>query len=429
MPGTTTTRRAARRVLFDLITNLGFPGTADTVAAGSITDAYAFQDSALGVNHFRGTYIYRPTTTGDDVVKKAGNLTLATGLLAHTGSNYTDITETLYEIIGPLHPDELNACIQRALRKVYFETQTVLTLGSDLATITDFDMEANNTTSWTATSSTLTKSTGVANVFSGLRSLRVANSGANGRAESVSYPVHRGEPVYIAAIARADVGTANFQLYDITNSVALQTFSSTQEGWVHFWWQGNVGSTTEEVAFRLIGTESTADVYWDSIVFYRLADRRIVAPSWLDEPWKFLKLRQAVYKRNLAANVDDANSRTFADWFTPQHFTLDPFHPEANAYAVQLRKPLPSADLWLEGKRPFFDLEPLTNDTDTTTAPLQQLLAYTKLELAQLLVKRYPTDPSWRELLLEATKEIEAETLARPEVPQEPIRKNLLGRI
>src|SRR3990167_2595534 len=133
MPAATSTRRVIRRLLYEEVPMLGFSGTADSVAAGSIVDTYAFQDSALGVNHFRGTFIYRPALSGDDQVKKAGNLTLASGTLAHTGANYSDTTDTTYEIVGLLHPDELNACIQRALKKIYFETQSPLSLLIDVA--------------------------------------------------------------------------------------------------------------------------------------------------------------------------------------------------------------------------------------------------------------------------------------------------------
>ena len=85
--------------------------------------------------------------------------------------------------------------------------------------------------------------------------------------------------------------------------------------------------------------------------------------------------------------------------------------------------------MWIEGKRPYFDLEPLTNDTDTTVAPYDQVVAYAKQELANLLVKRFPGEPRWLELKAEADMTTNSETMARPETPLSPIRRNTSGRI
>ena len=87
------------------------------------------------------------------------------------------------------------------------------------------------------------------------------------------------------------------------------------------------------------------------------------------------------------------------------------------------------AEMWLEAKRPFSDTEPLTNDTDTTRAPQELVLAGSRYELAQILVKRYPSMPEWKDLLLEAQKTLFAETVSRPEIPVQPIKRSTLGRI
>lgn len=415
-------RRTIRRQLLDQIPALGFYGTADSVAAGSIVDTFIFQDSNLSTSQYKGCYILRPDRTGDDRIKKAGALVLASGTLAHTGSNYTNTSDMVYEIIGLLHPDELDACIVRALKRIYFETQVPLTR------VTDGDFP-NSVANWTGTNANLTAITAAANVYSGIGSMRVANTLANGYAASVAITVSKGEPFWCSAICRSASGTADLVVWDNTNGAVISNKTHTDSQWQRLWILDYLPSTCESVIIRCRGTESDADIYWDSVHFYTLNERRIMAPSWLDEPWKFLKLREAKYARSLATGQDDATTRYLQDWFSPAHFTLDPFQPEVNPYAVQLQRPLPQTDLWIEAKRPYFDLEPLATDSATTTAPLNLILAFSKLELASLLTKRYPQDPKWQQLYREAERETSAETLARPEVPIQPKKYNTLGRI
>lgn len=426
MPGETTTRRAIRRILYDEIPYLGFSGTADSITSTTLVDTFAFQDTNLASDQFRGCYIYRPDRTGDDLIKKAGALTNSTGTLATSGAtNYSNTSDYNYEIVGYLHPDELNECIKRAVRKVYFETQAPLTL------VTDGDMSTSGVGSWTTvgTLGTKEKVTTAAHVFSGTQSLHTVNSATDSGVVCGTLAGNPLDPVFVSVTLKVASGTATVVVYDVTNSAVIDSVSVVNPGWVRVTLVENLPSTCYNWSVRLLGEENNAEVYWDHLVAYRRYDRRLMAPSWLNEQFKFLKLREARYSHTLDVGVDDANSRYFADWFQPQHFSLDPFHPEANAYAIQLQRPLPTADLWIEGKRPYADIEPLTADTDTTTAPLHLVLAYTKMELASLLAKRYPTDSRWGALTKEAELKVEQETKARPDIPLQPIRKNVPGRI
>lgn len=440
MPGTTITRRNLRRSLYDQIPYLGFYGTSDSMGAGTVVDTYAFQDSNLSTDTYRGAYIYRPDQTNDDMVKKAGALTLATGTLAHTGSNYADTgSAKIYEIVGHMHPDELNACIHRALKKVYFETQTVLSVlsngTSEGSTAGDADMSVSGVGSWTTvgTLSTKEKSTSGYLVYSGTASLHLVTSASSSGVSSIPIRLNTNsgapERVFVSVILRAESGTWTVELYDSTNSAAIKSYTTTHEGWVRVWIEEQVPATCEEVKVRVYSALTTEEAYIDNVVVYRKSDRRLVAPTWLNEPHKFLKLREARYIRNLADHVDDANSRVFQDWSQPAMFSLDPLHLDSNPYAVQLNKPLPQADLWIHGKRPYYDVETLAADTDTTTAPQDLLESYCKLEIADYLIKRYPGDARWTTLRAEAVSRVKAETMARPEMPMQPKRRDIPGRI
>ena len=227
------------------------------------------------------------------------------------------------------------------------------------------------------------------------------------------------------------MGTANLVLWDVTNAAQIgSTITSGQEQWQRLWMTETIPATCEQVAVRLQGAESNADLYWNHVVLYRTRDMRLLAPSWLDEPWKFLKLREAVYARSLATGRHDAMSRYFRDWFQPQSFSLDPLHTETNPYAIQLLRRLPNqSEMWINGKRPFSDLDALGTEAATTTAPLHLVYAFAKIELARILTKRYPQEMRWKELLVEATGDAFAETHARPDIPFQPKQTHLLGRI
>jgi len=429
---TATSRQFIRRALFDQIPGLGFNATADSLTVTTLTDTFTLRDSTLSQNHYRGMYLYRPDLTTDDRIKRITTLNTVGGVLTHGGSDYIDTTDTNYEIIGPMHPDELNACIQRAMRRIYYEAMVPLTL------IEDGDMEATGTTSWTGSAgTTLSKVTTAASVFSGKRSMRVQNDSTEDYAESGAirvFPTNGGEMVYLSAVVFADVGTAELVLWDNTNSAVVGSkVASAEEGWSHIWLHETIPTNCEYVTVRLRGAEASADVYWNHVVLYRRRANFMDAPTWLDDQHKLLSLRQARYPHTLATasngGYDDATSRLFSDWLQPSMFTLDPLHLDSHPYRVNFRKPIPREELWVHGKRPYSDTEPLGTDPDTTQAPLPLVYAYALDEIASVLTKRFPSEARWQALRLEAGEDVDAETSSRPTTPFQPIRREHYGRI
>ena len=107
-----------------MIPGLGFDGTADSLASTTLTDTAVFCDSTVGQNHYRGMYLYRPDRSGDDVVKKILSHNATTGVVTQAGGStgaWSNTSDTNYEVVGLMHPDELNACIVRSMERVYYE--------------------------------------------------------------------------------------------------------------------------------------------------------------------------------------------------------------------------------------------------------------------------------------------------------------------
>ena len=58
------------------------------------------------------------------------------------------------------------------------------------------------------------------------------------------------------------------------------------------------------------GVLNTADIYFDHVVLYRMNDKVIDAPSWLDEAFRLRKLRKAYYAKSAANRQDGAVSQS-----------------------------------------------------------------------------------------------------------------------
>ena len=429
---TATTRQAIRQELYNRIPGLAFVGEATGVTGTTLTDAIRLQDTSLGSNHYRGYYLYRPNVDAANQVRKVISHVNSTGVVTHGGATYDDaLTDVDYEMVGLIHPEEINNAITRALGRVYFENQIVLP-----GRITDGDMDSSATTSWTdvGTPNTKSKVTSAGNVATGIRALRVLNDAAGegvrsvtvrGFAQSTTVDVHAG--------VRCDVGTAVLQLYDVTNSAIIASVSSTEEAFVHLWLRYQLPVTCEEWCVRLIGTEDTADLYWDHVAAYCREDRVFPVATTLDSPWKLQKLREMRYTHAVSSQsnggYDGMFSREYHDWYTPSGFVLEPFHLETNPYSIVLNRQCPCNELWIQMKRPWTDGETLSTDAATTLVPLEPLYAYATEEIAKVLRKRYPADNRWEVLLSEATTSIEAETMGRTDTPLAPKRTDYYGVI
>lgn len=438
----TITRAALRAEMYNQIPGLGFTGTADAFGNTTLTDTFNFQDTTLAPNAYRGFYIYRPSFSTDDMLKKATTLVNTTGVISHGGFNYSNQDAGAYEIVGLLHPAELNSCLTRAMTRIFFETQVVLS-GVGPHGITDGDMETAGVGSWTASSGsiTLSKSTTAANIYSGTQSLSMSGTVAGEYAESAEMAVQPNTWLYVSTVVRSNAGsrgTFSLSIKDIMNSNnILGTVTCAEVNWSHLWTRVLLpaGCTRIIVRLTLVSPAVISAIgYWDHVIAYPQDGQRYSAPAFVTEQFNFLKLREAVYNKVISSQAtggyDNALSRSWKDWLQPSMFSVDPFTIDANPYLINLTKPVPAAELWVEGKRPYSDIEPLTaSDTSTTKAPPRLVYAYAKQELGMVLHKRYPSDKRWEVLIQEALMEVDAETRSRPEVPMMPINREVYNRI
>ncbi len=415
---TATDRTTIRHLILDRHPELGFYAAADSFNSGAVVDLSEFGHSRFGADTFADLYIYRYNLTGNNRVKQADVLTTSSGSLAHGGTPYTDaFSDTDYNIIGPLHPDELDGCIARSLGNLRFFTHVPLT------TFSDADMETALVASWTGTNATPLKVTTAADVFSGTQSLKVTLSGAGGYVRSVTQRVTPGQSLFTACIGRADVGTLALSLYDVTNAAVFGTaISYTGEEFARLWRIDTVPAGCEEIKVQLTGSGASDVLYVDSVFGpYRAGLARLPLPSYIDEQWKLHALRPASYRQTIASGVNLANSRYFeGDWEQPQDFSIETFYREANPSQILLQKLLPSTDMWLQAERPWSDVDALDTESATTLAPLEAVLDMACYEIFSLLHQRQPEVGRWGEQLRVYEERGMLHVLARPAPPQTP---------
>lgn len=271
--------------------------------------------------------------------------------------NPTDLTAiaagSTYEIYAQ-HPDALVRWINAGLERLRYETRGLLT------TLSDGDMEASDTTAWTASNATLSKVT--SGVQFGTRALRVLNSSANGHAGQ-SIAVVPGDTWSIAAGVTAAVGTAQLVLYDVTNGAVIRTLSGTPAAYRVLWDEFTIPTGCLSLSVRLGGVESTADTRWDTVQLLRTNGRRLPAPSWLTRKGQIhdlerVALTNASSGTNLYA-VDEMRFHPAGPW----DFFPDP--TAADTGLIEYSGHFSAALLFVRATRPY---AALSAGTETTAA-------------------------------------------------------------
>lgn len=255
-----------------------------------------------------------------------------------------------------------------------------------LTLVADGDMEASNTTSWTASNSSLTKST--TTVGEGVRSLRVQNSSANGYAESQAIGVFEDRQYLVEATCYPDTGTPNLIVWDSTNAEAIKTidpadadqlgFAQTDE-WIRLWAYIDIPSGSRQVTIRLAGEESTADIYWENIIFRQVAATRATLPTWVTN-------RNRIYR--LVTRRPGVRYRE--EMWQPFPYSQDAFIQNPASVQAELRHDMTNQVLAVEGNRANSALTTVgtaltTNDAASVIGDEDLLLAWCMVELLSRL--------------------------------------------
>src|SRR3990167_2586496 len=385
----TTVAAVQTRMLQDL--GCGFliqNGSVGGFAATTVTSVNFLENSDWASNHFRNLQaaIWRGTAqTSADYYRRAGDLVNSTGVLSHTGANYSDTTvdtEAVEIWFYDIRPDvEVLEAINRAMGRCFFPNFVAL------SPFDDGDMQSTATSSYTGSAgTTLTKSTTARRITLGMRALRVVNNSADDNAQSSTIAVRQGDYIYTWAISSVDVGgNAELVLYDVTNSADFTgTLPGHAEESPQFMWRYDaVPATCKEYAVRLNGEGASDDIYWSALGGYKVRDRRIDLPSTFDRAFEVQGLAYGRFGNvhNSEAQIADAASLEIVE--IPQdQYALHFSPPEAHPRLVQFfnddwfRYPL-----FIQGRRPYSDIDGvLTTPTGTINADFELIVAASEVE-------------------------------------------------
>lgn len=180
---------------------------------------------------------------------------------------------------------KINPTIAKDLTDQCLTNELFIPCWTVLSEVPDYDMEQTGTTYWTAGgSATVSKQTADPRLSSGGKQyLRVVSGAAGDYARSSLLRVNPGKTVHVSAAVRCSAAstTAKLVLYDETNGVVLQSYTSTQLFPARIWFTFLIPSTCYSVSIRLTNVESGVTTEWDEVIFYAVSSSDIPLPWWV----------------------------------------------------------------------------------------------------------------------------------------------------
>jgi len=354
-------------------------GTGVTITATTLTDAR----QAWEVNSFKDYVI---TCDEKTMTVTSNTATVLTGAAwaasdPSAGKSYACVGSTAvgvtYEIYSVLHPDRIESSIDRALRKMDYET---LALPSLMA---DADMEASGTTSYSSgTGVTLAKDTTAANVFRQAQSLSVTADATGGDDEDAyGYQTFLGverDTYLVWAVARnsAAATTCKLSAHDATADAVIKSKTSGEIAYQILAFQFELPADCEQFQIRLQTMTNSGVSYWDQVQLLRIRQRRYALPSWVVDRRQVMRTVYQPQGAELVAGYGRMPDECLGKRW---HMYVE---QEGNTVYVKPDPNFRQGLIFIRCLRPY---AALSSDTDTTTADLDWVVAKTLFECYDLL--------------------------------------------
>ena len=376
--------------------NVAFAGTASSPSPDTWEDAWVYPTSGGEAGNTR-----RVTTTGFNPA--TGTLTVTPNWSSGPSAGHT------FEVYGHLEPGVMHDCINRALRRIYHPHMFAVTL------VTDGDMEASGTSSWSASNCSVAKNTTATNILSGggAQALSVTTTSANGYAASAAIPVEDEAGYYVRAAFRdvAAATTPKLVVYDATNGSEIDSETWTTGGTGSLDFGFDTPDACRSINIRLHVGENSKVGYWDNVVLLKNGQSVYTLPdSVLHPEAEIIEVYQAMGdERPTHQNIE----APWIDW------EVLPDFKGANQFAVVLTGGTRNAPVWVHGHRRY---DELASDTATTAADLDWVVSGALVECYRELRSSGPARDVgfWEDRLVEARAEFRAKN--RQWIPRKGIR-------
>jgi hypothetical protein len=392
------TLTVARRQFYDDLAGyefgFNFTGINPCGAANTKTLDHRFMlgGTSAVAERFRGGHLFWPGSIAAERKRIADSLSVAAGVatLTHYGPDRTEVTLTDVEILS-MDPDELIRMFGDALNGLKVDCFVPLGHGP-----TDGDMQKSLHADWDDTTATFEKQTTASEVFAGARSGTLTLSAGGGYTQAATtYRMGSSKSGWMHAIAKADIGTGIYRIVD-SGGTTVQSISFSQESWLYMTKQFSLSSTQELIRPRLMGTDNLDQIDWQSAWFVKDGEYLFDAPSWLGERDE---LRGLAVGRLGGAGPDDdtylAAGMQFDELKEGVDYQFIRRFADATPHQIRLlNKGLISRPLFTivacPYSAPYGVSAAFTAESDTTTCPLDLLLAQMKILLGERYGQRFP---------------------------------------
>ena len=381
--GTDMSTRSSIRQAVSPRLGLYVSGTTDATGGSTTTVVDTDSDvtnSYISAQKFVGSWVLLTSGT-DSGLERQITTYVNTGTLTvgRAWSGATVAQSVTFEVHSILSATRINECIDRALRRMTYETLFFPTL------VTDGDMETSGVGSWTASNSAaLTKSTTAAYVLYGTQSLRVANAEATGGAISTYVEVYPNTTYIVQAYVKVASGTARLRAFDRTNTVAIDSVTSTEAPWSRMQLTFTTPSTCQSLSIDLMGDEATADVYWNKVLLFEHADLRHLLPSYYSYPYQVREVYQ-LWDTQAATTSNGVYKVGKPSYVRVDGWALET-DPVANA-TDSIILPLTPSGSWVPVIKMLRTHAALSADTTTTAAPDEWVEAEVAIEILKEKIK------------------------------------------
>lgn len=271
-------------IQFGLKTGLLQTGTCTGGAVNAIIDTSQLQSTQLSPSEWTGGWIRISSST--DNADPEGDIRTCSEFQPELGKALASPDFTAPPAAGDtyelwkINPQVALDVIDRALTNdLYAPCWTVL------SEIDDYDMEADNTTSWSAVNATLSKlTTGIRIPENGKRWLQVVSNVAGG------YAVHQSpltvsplKSYHASSLVRCQIAstTAKLQVWDNSNNREILAYSAQSLTTVRIAFNWTAPQGCYSASYRLVGPELNAANNWDELCAFQYSTTDIAIPWWI----------------------------------------------------------------------------------------------------------------------------------------------------
>lgn len=263
-------------------TGLGDYGTATGGSTTTIIDTTKLQSTQFNTREWVGGWGRISKDAGGAGAAPEGSISPITTYAPSTGTITLNPAITAVAASDEYELWRVNPSTVLDLLDQILKEDVFLPCWTMLSELPDYDMEASTYADWTASNTTLSKST-TDPVIAGKRHLSVVTTSALGYARSALVTVEPGKTYHVSALVRCSAAstTARLLAYDETNAATIDSRDSVRRYPVRLGFEFTIPTDCYQMSIRLANVENTVTTLWDEVVLFAQESTSIALPWWV----------------------------------------------------------------------------------------------------------------------------------------------------